>query len=73
MSATGLTRAPHKGDRVRYCGDHGPQLATVTRLEGNLCWFTCDDPQEHARQQGAPFIWRFREGLNTHFTLEVQP
>lgn len=49
--------APRKGDRITYSGsDYG----LVTHVDGNLCWSL--HPGDEKAQ---PFIWRFRDGLNS--------
>lgn len=47
---------PRVGDEIRYKGE---RQGRVLRVEGNLCWVAYDDGSEPA-----PFIWRFRDGLN---------
>lgn len=61
----GLTRKPRKGDRLVY---KGAPLGVVTRVEGNLCWFT--DAETGIVD---PFIWYFpREGtMNCLISIEV--
>ena len=43
---------PTKGAPVHY---RGRLAGHVSRTEGNLCWLVGAD---------APFIWRFKDGLN---------
>lgn len=47
---------PRKGDPIKYFGRH---VGTVLRIDGNLCWVASRDGGE-----SAPFIWRFKDGLN---------
>jgi hypothetical protein len=47
---------PRVGDTVTYQGE---PVGKVTRVEGNLCWRSYPDGES------LPFIWRFRDGLNT--------
>jgi hypothetical protein len=57
-----LSEQPRKGQRVAWRNNPGEPLkhhGTVLRIEGNLCWYQPDDGE------AAPFIWRFKDGLNT--------
>lgn len=49
------TQRPISGDPVTYAGKQG----TVVKVEGDLCWV------RYSNQEPQPFIWRFKEGLNT--------
>jgi len=49
--------SPRPGDRITY---KGHETGTVIRTEGNLCWMSFDSGAD-----SAPFIWRFKDGLNT--------
>jgi hypothetical protein len=56
-----LTRKPTKGDLIRWTHWPKDRTAVVLRTpEGdeNLCWI-------REGELDAPFIWRFRDGLNT--------
>jgi hypothetical protein len=55
----GLTRKPRKGDKVRWPHWKAGRVATVNHVDGNLCWI--DEPGKDTM----PFIWNFREGMNT--------
>ena len=46
---------PLKGQQVKYRGE---VAGTVQAVEGNLCWVDYLTGTN-------PFIWRFREGLNS--------
>jgi hypothetical protein len=49
---------PRAGDKIHYCGK---EAGVCVRVEGNLCW-----TQYHDSENGInPFIWRFKDGLNT--------
>ena len=48
--------APRQGDVITY---RGKATGTVIRTEGNLCWMSFFDGSD-----SAPFIWRFKNGLN---------
>ena len=48
--------APRIGQPITYRGEI---VGTVTRVEGNLCWRSYPDGES------LPFIWRFKDGLNT--------
>ena len=52
---------PRSGDTITYTRRDGTKAtATALRVEDNLCWA---DYGEHGGI--APFIWRFKDGLNT--------
>lgn len=55
-----LTRKPVAGDRVRW--PHWPAgrvAVVVSTPQDNLCWI------REGKGDAAPFIWRFRDGLNS--------
>ena len=54
-----LTRKPALGETLRY---RDGRTFKVVSVVGNLCWISYPD--------GAiePFIWRFRDGLNSCFS-----
>lgn len=52
---------PRVGDPVTY---RGKITGMVARVEGALCWNKYNDNHECAGET-LPFIWCFREGLNT--------
>lgn len=56
-----LHERPMVGELVawRYADGTLYGHATVLRIEGNLCWIKPDDGE------AAPFIWRFKDCLNT--------
>jgi hypothetical protein len=63
---TMLTRKPRKGDTVVFHrGEPGETIGHVLSIEGNLCWCKWPDGTSN------PFIWNFREGMNTMAEIEV--
>jgi hypothetical protein len=46
---------PRKGEPITY---RGALVGTVSSVDGNLCWVN------YYRGEPAPFIWRFKDGLN---------
>lgn len=65
QQATGLTEQPRKGQRIGWFDERGnvKHAGTVLRCEGNLCWLAFDSGVSD------PFIWRFKDGLNTMATV----
>lgn len=54
--------APKAGMRGTYLSIDGYTVGfTVSSVDGNLCWSTYDNSPEITQ----PFIWRFKDGLNT--------
>jgi|GEM_PF-3417679 hypothetical protein len=54
-------RRPRAGHEVTYKSGSGRLIkAIVVKVEGNLCWVKYD-----GKDEAQPFIWRFKEGLNT--------
>lgn len=60
--------APRSGDTITYTKPSGPAiLAKAIRVEGNLCWTDYGDGEPQ------PFIWRFKDGLNTMHSWPGKP
>lgn len=65
-----LTRKPVKGDRVYWPHWRAGRVAEVVKTPeagDNLCWI------REGEGEAMPFIWRFREGLNTQAIIEERP
>ena len=58
-----MAHEPKPGSTGTYLVEgREPVGFTVSSVEGNLCWAVYDtDPTAKA----APFIWRFKDGLNS--------
>jgi hypothetical protein len=60
-----ITRKPRVGDRIDWpASRESSGSGVVTSVEGNLCWVL-----EDGREKAQPFIWQFRDGLNTYHTI----
>lgn len=65
-----LTRKPRIGDRIDWPGvtiasrRYPPASGVVTVVSGDLCWVL-----EDGHEKPQPFIWSFRDGLNTWHTI----
>lgn len=50
---------PRVGQMITYRGERGTVRGEVASVDGNLCWV------RYEGKDAQPFIWRFRDGLNT--------
>lgn len=64
-----LTEQPRKGQLVEW-PDSPPEFRgpyQALRVEGDLCWI------KREGEEAAPFIWRFRDGLNKLAVIVESP